>query len=68
MFKFIIIVLVVLFLFGRIVKWLLKYALIGFVQQQQYNQTKQNKNNFNKNEPIKNKDKGGDYIDYEVVK
>lgn len=59
---------VVLFLFGRIVKWLLKYALIGFVQQQQYNQTKQNQNNFNKKEPIKNKDKGGDYIDYEIVK
>ncbi len=82
MFKFILILILVVFLAGRLFKFLLKYAFIGMAQkhaagafnQGNYNGS-QNKNTNASSETANSKDKkfhsgrtGGDYIDYEVVK
>jgi hypothetical protein len=71
MIKFILILFLVGFLASRIIKWVLKYAFIGFVHQQQkqqyQNQNKQQTQSTTSDD-IKKKNLGGEYVDYEVVK
>lgn len=73
MFKFLIILILVIFIFGRLLRFLFKYAIIGMAH-------KHGGGNF-RSEPIHNSEtkkektakkysdlnKGGDYIDYEIV-
>jgi biopolymer transport protein ExbD len=81
MLKFILIILVIFFVFGKVIKYALKYWVISNVQkQQQYNYSQPTQRETRKegsihidNEQKKSKNKGGnfsdgEYIDYEVVK
>ena len=77
MLKFLLIVFVLFFVFGKIIKYALKYWVLTTVQKQQ-NYTNQAKSNARKegsihveNNQSKNSNKkssAGDYIDYEIVK
>lgn len=73
MFKFILVTLVVLFIFGKVFKYAFKYLLISKMAQQKYSSEDRNHTNktSNRTEPSKKKnisDSGGEYIDYEIIK
>ncbi|MFN0048460.1 MAG: hypothetical protein ACKVOU_04995 [Cytophagales bacterium] len=77
MFKFIIILVLVVFLFSRLFKFLLKYAFIGMAQKQATGNFNQNQysapNTDNNSGKVKAKkfnsgNKDGEYIDYEIIK
>lgn len=76
--KFLIILFVVIFIFGRLFKFLLKYAIIGMAHKHTQNTSYQsnrkegsihiNNNSGKENKNGGNANQGGEYIDYEIVK
>jgi hypothetical protein len=74
MFKFLITIAILIFVFGRLIKFLLKYAIIGFAQKQNYQSQTYRKegdikvDSFNKKAKKNSSKNDGDYIDYEIVK
>lgn len=79
MLKFIFILVVLFFVFGKVIKYALKYLIISSVQKQQYQQGQPQKEQRKEGSihidtnPKKEKGKNdgfkdGDYVDYEVVK
>jgi hypothetical protein len=80
MFKFILILLIVFFVFGKIIKYAFRYWVMTTLQKQQQYSYKQPKTDSRKEGSIhidinpksnskKNGDySGGEYVDYEVVK
>lgn len=73
MIKFLLILIALFFVFGNLIRLLIKYAVIGFAHKhskdsfsQAQGSSAQFKPNAN-NQGRKNKS-GGDYIDYEIVK
>lgn len=79
MFKFLVIAFVLFFVFGKVIKFALKYMVMSTIQKQQSNYSNQREDrrpegsihinpNPKSNSDNNNNKGGGEYIDYEIVK
>lgn len=72
MFKFIVIVVLIGFLLNRLIKFILKYALVNMAQKQangqNFGSNDNNKTSSAQDKKFKKNNFDGDYVDYEVVK